>query len=58
MDVQREDMHQIDTAIGHRGLANYVAGQDGSVADTKEFESGEVVEFLTMTYQINFRRAF
>ncbi len=57
-DVMREDMHQIDTAIGHRGSDNYVSGHRLALAQTKEFEEGENVDFLAMDYEINFRRAF
>ena len=57
-DVMREDLHQIDTAIGHRGSAGYVSGQRAAVADAKEFDDGDGVDFLRLTYQINFRRAF
>ena len=57
-DVITEDMHQIDTAIGHRGSANYVAGQNAAIADIKEIEEGEGVLFLSFEYTVNFRRAF
>lgn len=56
-DVMREDMHQIDTAIGHRGTANYVSGQNAAVAQNKETEEGELVDFLVLSYEVNFRRA-
>ena len=57
-DVMREDMHQIDTALGHRGIANYVSGQNLAEANDKTISKGDAVDFLAMTYEINFRRAF
>lgn len=58
MDLITEDLHQIDTAIGHRGYGNYVSGQNAAIADSKEIDDGEGVRFLSMQYRVNFRRAF
>ena len=57
-DMMREDMHQIDTAIGHRGAVGYVSGQNSSLAESKDIEEGDTVDFLIMTYEVIFRRAF
>ncbi len=56
IDVMTKDMHDIDTAIGLRGGANYVSGQNAALAVDKIIEPGEVVDFLLFNYEINFRR--
>ena len=57
-DLIREDMHQIDTALGHRGAVGYVSGQNAAIAVDKEIIEGLAVDFLAMTFEVNFRRAF
>lgn len=57
-DVIREDMHQIDTAIGARGYGDYVSGQSGCWMREPELEEGEAVWFLRTPLEILFRRAF
>jgi len=56
-DVMRLDMHQIDTAIGHRGGANYVAGQHSAIATDKSFLDLDGAVFLDMTYDCYFYRS-
>lgn len=57
-DVIDQDRHAIDEAIGHRGYVDHVAGQNSALAVSKDIEEGEAVWFLSMEYDINFRRAF
>ncbi len=56
------DMHQIDSALAHRGAANYVSGQCAteSKAGKRLDKGGEdiPVMFLSMRFIANFYRSF
>lgn len=56
-DAIRSDMKKIDTAIGHLGTANYVAGQNASILQDSEVERGDQVWFLSMEFEIMFYRS-
>ena len=55
-DVIREDMHQIDSAIGHRAQGDYVAGQGGTRALAKDIVEGESVILLALDMETYFCR--
>jgi len=55
-DMIRQDMHQIDTAIGHRGQASYLGGQGGTYSLTKEILEGESVVFCALEVETYFHR--
>ncbi len=60
LDIMTADLHQIDTAIGHRGSSNYVSGQQKALSLEKIVDEGgtDAMDFLLFTYEITYRRAF
>lgn len=56
-DVLREDMFQIDKAIGHNGGANYVSGQIASKAIERTIEETDNHLFALMRYSVQFYRS-
>lgn len=57
MDLARQDMHQIDQAIGPCAYGSYVAGQHGATEPDFTVEVGGPVIFSRLTYQIEFTRS-
>jgi hypothetical protein len=57
MDVIEADRHAVDHAIGLRGSANYVAGQNSCIATDSDLDDLENVWLLSYDYEIIFDRA-
>lgn len=55
-DVIREDMHQIDGAIGLRGYGSYVAGHVGNWFSEHSIDAGAESWILTIGMRVNFWR--
>jgi len=56
-DLIREDMHQIDGAIGHRmPAANYVSGQGGTRSLSKDIVEGDQTILLALEVETYFAR--
>lgn len=56
-DIMREDRVDICSAIGIRGFANHLAGQNDCIDIDTEIEEGDAVWFLVNRFTVHFARA-
>jgi hypothetical protein len=56
-DIMREDFKAIDDVIGHRGTGNYTDGHMVREEGNPQFEEGENVTLLAITYTYRFWEA-